>query len=64
MVAEMKYRQKTDTETEKQTIQKTGNEKKNRENGGNQHDQQIIQNAAIFADDAKLLSEEDTHMNK
>ena len=60
MVTEMKYRQKTNTETEKQTIQKTGSGK-NRENGGNQHDQQIIQNAVIFADDTKLLSEEDTH---
>ena len=40
-------------------MQKTGNKEKEI-NDGNQYDQQIIQNAAIFADDAKLFSEEDT----
>ena len=42
-------------------MQKTENEKKER-NDGNQYGQKIIiQNAAIFADDAKLFSEEDAH---
>ena len=59
-ITERKYHQKTDKETEKQTLQKTGTDQQER-NNDKQHDQQIIQNALVFADGAILLSEKDTH---
>jgi len=52
--------QRTRNGTENQTI-RTLKQDTERETEKSPQDQQIVQNAIIFADDAKLLSENDTH---
>ena len=56
------YYQKTEKNIEKQTLRKTDAGRKDEEQKSTER--QIVQNALEFADDAQLIIEHDTHMNK